>query len=500
MLPVYLLAFSSGFLSLSQEILWIRLFSFVNHSLPQAFAFVLLFYLLGIALGAHFGKNLSQGSPAALWELSGYVLVLASFFDFLLPWYYVLLAQSGIQILCGGFAILLTAFLKAVIFPIAHHLGTPSSSPIGKAVSRVYVANIFGATLGPLLTGMFLLAIFTTQQCFMLFAILSMALGLYCLQPTISRWRLLNASFLAILVLSFVFVPKASLLMRLAATPETALRQLIETPQGIISIYADDKEGDKIFGGNVYDGRTNLDPLINSNILERIIILAALHEQPKRVLMIGLSIGSWLKILTSFPGVEQIEVVEINPGYLQAIKAYPRQQTALLDPRVHIHIDDGRRWLKNHSEKNFDLVIMNTTYHWRAYLSNLLSQEFLNLIKQRMNEHALFAYNTTSSLDAFKTATTVFPHAYLYRNFVIAADFDWRKKLLAPLAEKKLLALSLDGKPLFPRGKEKIARAFLALSVVTIENAAAQHPQAQLEVITDDNLLTEYKHGRSLFN
>ena len=38
---VYLIAFFSGFLSLGQEIIWMRLISFVGMSVPQTFSFTL---------------------------------------------------------------------------------------------------------------------------------------------------------------------------------------------------------------------------------------------------------------------------------------------------------------------------------------------------------------------------------------------------------------------------------------------------------------------------
>jgi len=46
------LSFLIGFLSLSEEILWVRTVSFAYHTLPPTFSFVLVCYLVGIALGA----------------------------------------------------------------------------------------------------------------------------------------------------------------------------------------------------------------------------------------------------------------------------------------------------------------------------------------------------------------------------------------------------------------------------------------------------------------
>lgn len=495
-----LLSFCVGFLSLSLEILWIRLFSFANHSLPQAFAFVLATYLLGIAFGARIGKHVCE-SALNLWLVSGVVLVISSVADVMLPWLYVQSVQTQATLWIGGSLILLTALLKAILFPIAHHLGAPSTSAhAGRGVSRVYVANIMGATLGPLFTGFVLLSLLTTQQCFIVCALLTFLLALYCLQTLIRPAILLAGTAPLLLLFVGLLSLNSHLLIAKASATLPDLRRVIENQYGIITIYKDAKYGDIIAGGNVYDGRTNLDPVLNSNGLNRVIVLSALHANPEKVLMIGLSIGSWLKIVTSFPGVKQIDVMEINPGYLQAMQDYPRQLSALDDTRVHVYWDDGRRWLKAHPEVKYDMIIMNTTYHWRAYTSALLSQEFLTLVRKHMNTNAVMTYNTTESLDAFKTATRVFKHAYLYGNFVIAADFDWRKKLNTPAAAKTLSALMLDGKPLFPKHSDKVIQAFLTQTLIPLAAIAPLYEVLgrQVEVITDRNLISEYKYGKKL--
>lgn len=500
MYAAYFISFSTGFLSLGLEVLWVRLFAFTNHSMPQAFAFVLATYLVGIAIGAQLGKLFCHSSRN-LWLVSGVTLMISSCADWLSPWVYAAFAHTDWQIGCGGLLIVLTAALKATIFPIVHHLGTPRlGSSIGRAVSRVYVANILGATLGPFFIGVLLLSVFTTQQCFLVCAGCTFLLAEYCLL-SISRLAILGVSLVAAWVaLSVSSVLDSSLLMSIVADPLGTVKQIVENQYGIVMVYHGDGS-DVVTGGNVYDGRTNLDPVVNSNGINRILIMSALHSHPQRVLIVGLSIGSWLKIMTTFPDVRHIDVIEINPGYLKAIQAYPRQASALSDPRVHLHIDDGRRWLKTHTNNSYDMVIMNTTYYWRAYTANLLSYEFLSLIKQHMRTNAVMAFNSTWSIDALKTATVVFNHAYLYDNFVIAADFDWRHKLHDKAAVQRLASLRMDGELLFPPHSEVVIAGYLQRPITTLNSIEATSSKLgrQFEVVTDRNLITEYKYGWRLW-
>lgn len=500
-LPCFL-SFIIGFLSLSQEILWMRLFSFTNHSIPQAFAFVLVVYLVGIASGAAMGSKVCRHFYH-LWTISGIILLIASFFDVIGPWCYAYLSHHDHQIGIGAVFIFLTAACKAVIFPIAHHLGTPADNhQMGRAVSKVYVANIIGATLGPIVVGLIWLNYITTQQAFIVCAAGTFSVSMLCLN--LHRTTQSVTFLLSAILFSFLLTRDPSWLIKTIAQTGPKLVHIIENRYGIVTIYQGDHGDDIVFGANVYDGRTNLDPVINSNWINRVIILSALHDKPKKILMIGLSIGTWLKLLTSFPSVEHIDVVEINPGYLDAMKYYPRQHSALLDHRVHLKIDDGRRFLRTHPDKKYDLIIMNTTYYWRAYTTNLLSFDFLTLLKTQMEPHAILAYNSTGSMDAFHTATHVFSNAYLYQNFIIASDDDWRQKLLDPASIQKIASLKLDGKPLYPKGSDQLIAMHLHIRLISIKEMNDLYEVffpitgRHLELITDANLITEFKYGHRL--
>src|SRR4051794_5939120 len=80
-----LLSFAIGVLSLGTETLWVRTFSFLGRSTPQALSVVLGIYLFGIAfgalLGARFCRNYNTQTLTDILSssvLSGSVVVLAS--------------------------------------------------------------------------------------------------------------------------------------------------------------------------------------------------------------------------------------------------------------------------------------------------------------------------------------------------------------------------------------------------------------------------------------
>src|SRR6202041_1913282 len=110
-------------------------------------------------------------------------------------------------------------------------------------------------------------------------------------------------------------------------------------------------------GNGVYDGFFNVDPLHDVNLVVRAYALSFFHPAPKRILMIGLSSGSWAQILANHPEAESLDIVEINPGYVQLIPKYSCVASLLQNSRVHIYVDDGRRWLLAHPEAHYDVIV-----------------------------------------------------------------------------------------------------------------------------------------------
>jgi predicted membrane-bound spermidine synthase len=499
------LSFTIGLLSLGAETLWIRTFSFQNSSIAKAVPFMLGIYLLGIALGAAIGARTCKRERdfASVLEVS---LLCGAVAISLGPAILAASLKFGISTTVAKGLSASLAFVPAclfsICFPICHQIGTTIGVGItGRSMSQVYAANIAGSAIGPLFANFVLLQWGTTQLAFALLGLLAAAAATAVALITTPRaWLRAGRISCAIITVASVFAaakPNNWLVSSLSSLRDP-IRHVVETRQGTAVSYREDKDGDVIFGGNVYDGRTNLDPRINSNGINRVLVLAALRPKPERVLIIGLSIGSWSYLITGFPRVQRIDIVEINPGYIDLMRDYPAQQGALADPRVRLTIGDGRKFLRLASEGTYDLVVMNTTFNWRSYTSLQLSQEFLSLVRSRMAPGGLFAFNTTGSADALYTAVSVFAHAYLYDNFAICGDFDWRLNLDKPSAVDELLNVLPGERILMTSADRPMLREYLSRTHTATLAEVAATTGRPLELITDRNLLTEYKYGRPL--
>lgn len=492
-------AFFVGLLSLSQEILWTRLVAFAYQTKPQAFALVLCFYLVGIALGAAVGRiACNRGYP--LLFFSGAILLVSALADVATPLLYTLVHGTGLGLLVLCSSIVLTAALKSVLFPIVHHLGSNDvTSKKGVSFSRVYLANVLGSALGPLLTGLVLLDYCSLQDSFVIVGACTAALGCFVLMAEKRRyWSSMGAAQAAsiplLLLMPNVLIPA---LATEGAEAGGALL-VLENRSGIIHTRADGA-GDIVYGNNVYDGRISTDLRRNSNGIHRAYALAAMHAQPRSVLVIGLSGGAWTKVIASFPTVERIDVVEINPGYLSLISRYEEVSDILSDSRISYNINDGRRWLHLHKNEKYDLIVMNSIHHWRANATNLLSIEFMRLARDHLNERGIFYFNSTSSPEAFNTASKVFRHAFRYENFVAASDTDFRKGFV----ENRYRYEQIKGErsPLFDLSNPHDRLAIQSIYDVPFTDVAEAQRAAkrEVEIVTDDNMIVEYRYGIGFF-
>jgi len=196
----------------------------------------------------------------------------------------------------------------------------------------------------------------------------------------------------------------------------------VENRSGIITVTADRQ----VFGNGMYDGRFNTNLKHDANGIVRPYSLSLFHPAPRDVLMIGLSSGSWAQVIANNPNVASLTTVEINPGYVSLIAKEPEVASLLVNPKVRIVADDGRRWLRANPGRRFDAIVSNTTWYFRSNVSNLLSVEFLELIKQHLNPGGIFFYNTTNSARVRRTGCLVFADGARFLNHMVVSDMPIR--------------------------------------------------------------------------
>jgi spermidine synthase len=87
----------------------------------------------------------------------------------------------------------------------------------------------------------------------------------------------------------------------------------------------------------------------------------ATNPDIKRVLVIGAGDGGTVRELCRYPGVEHIDMVEIDKLVVDVcLEFFPTTTISLNDPRVHIFYEDGLKFVRSRVNE-YDLIIVDST-------------------------------------------------------------------------------------------------------------------------------------------
>jgi spermidine synthase len=354
--------------------------------------------------------------------------------------------------------------------PLLCQVAVAADNNSGRNVSVIYVSNILGSVLGSLGIGFVAMQHFGLRDVSIGLGILSALAGGTVLLAGKEKLSLPRVASLGAVVAAIIIivscVPLYSLLYErliFGAREEgrISFAHIVENRNGMIGVTREDA----VFGGGVYDGYFNVNPLHDVNLVVRAFALSAFHAAPKHILVIGLASGSWAQVFANHPQVESLDIVEINPGYLQLIAKYPAVSSLLQNPKVHVYVDDGRRWLLAHPSAHYDVIVANTTYHWRDHSTGLLSAEYFRLVRPHLNPGGVYYFNTTESDETMVTALSVFPFGLRVINFLVVSDSPIRIDSQRWLSE--LRRYNIDGKAIFNAGDpiaEKTLNAYSLLA------------------------------------
>lgn len=119
---------------------------------------------------------------------------------------------------------------------------------------------------------------------------------------------------------------------------------------------------------------------------------AAVHPALHSALLISYGLGNTASSLTQLSSLREIHVVDISRDIIRhADVAYPGAANPLRDPRLRVHIDDGRFYLQA-SAQRFDLITSEPPPPRAPGVIGLYTEEYFRLIRERLNEGGLATY------------------------------------------------------------------------------------------------------------
>ncbi|MDR2591436.1 MAG: polyamine aminopropyltransferase [Chitinispirillales bacterium] len=189
----------------------------------------------------------------------------------------------------------------------------------------------------------------------------------------------------------------------------------------------------------------------------------ACHPNPRSILVVGGGDGGILREALKYPGVERVELAELDGGVVNFSKKYLTDVHGgcFDDPRVKVNITDGRKFTEDHPGE-FDVIIMDMTDPFGPS-TMLYTKEFYRIAKRAMRDNAgVYIMHSESPVVrpvAFaciqKTLSSVFKHVnplYMYiQMYAVLWSITMASDRVNPSAvkpaaiDKKLAKLGIKG-------------------------------------------------------
>jgi spermidine synthase len=426
--PAFVLAASGavGFAFFLMELVWYRMLGPLLGGTVFTFGIILAVALFGIGLGgacySFFGseKEPTLGGFALTCLLEAFFIALPYALGDSIASVALLLRPLGQMRFAGlvlgwtivtAIVVLPAAFMAGVQFPMLIALLGRGRDRVGSHTGLAYAANTGGAIAGALAGGFGLLPALTVLGSWRLVAwlltILGVAAGLSILRRSTSWFIPLSSVFLGAIVIFLLEAEGPTAIWRhgqigVGRAPPMALgsrnnyRQWTNMVRRAIKWEKDGEESTVGLDGRmgwafIVNGKSDGHSRIDAPTQVMVGLLGALfHPNVKKAMVIGLGTGSTAGWLGALPGIERVDVAELEPAVLHVAEVSSiLNQDALNNPRVHITIGDARETLLT-SHDTYDIIASEPSNPYRAGVASLYTKEYYQAIRNRLSQDGIF--------------------------------------------------------------------------------------------------------------
>lgn len=409
-------AFLAGGILLALEVVWFRFLLLFIWGTSIAFAVMLAVVLLGIALGGLTASVLLTHRPAAhrlapVLALAAGVFTAAPYFLFREGFGVVPSdAMVGVQSVELTFGLTLgltfpTSFLSGVLFTLIGRALREEIPHETVATATLTVANTLGAMLGSLLGGFVLLPFLGVERSFFVLSTLYVLVAASAAAAVFDNVRahlkelaVVGGVLLLCLVL-FPFGLMENFYLPLITGPyRDEGAQIVAVREGrteTATYLRENRWGEPYAYQLVTNGHSmsGVNPPSKRYMSLFAQWLLALRPDAERALLISYGVGTTAAALTDCPSLKSIDVVDISSAIVELsldVAIFPDDHP-LEDPRVQVHIEDGRFFLQSTDQK-FDVITGEPPPPKNAGIINLYTKEYFRVMRDRLTPGGLVTY------------------------------------------------------------------------------------------------------------
>lgn len=397
-------AFASGALVFSCEVLFFHLLVLVVGTSAYAFGIILFVFLVCLFAGASLAPLVARrfGQLALASSLGATALALALTIPLWddLPALFrglggTITSFEGREAMRAGAAFAALAVpttLMGLSFPLLLQRAA-TESDVGRLVGRLTAINTVGSVLGSLAAGYVVLPMLGSQRSLLAvtiaFAVCALLVALSRAASISPRLRFAPAVLALVAIVVGVSRPAWDLdeltggyhVYFDAGRGAERIVFVAEEVQGGVTTVTEKDGVHTLLTNGKFQGNDGGEVDAQRFFAHYPSLFVQRHE---RALVIGLGTGTTLGTLAAYP-YAKIDVAEISPTIVRAARAYfgAVGAAALDDPRVSLHLADGRNHLLV-TDARYDLVGIELTSVWFAGASSLYSREFYQLVASRL--------------------------------------------------------------------------------------------------------------------
>jgi len=409
---IALAATGAGAILLALEVVWFRFLHLYVHSGSAAFACMLAVVLAGIGAGGVVGGALLRRRPEAWRHAPGLALAAGVLTAALYAAFSPLTAALGLGVVgradpaavIGRAAVLAfpVALLSGVLFPLLGVGLAREVRPEIRAAGLLTLGNTVGAAAGSLLAGFVLLPALGVERSLFALALAYGAVAL-CARPvergvgSVARWAPRGAWAAALLLFPFGAFEAQHLRVPVERWHGGTDFEIVDVREGRTEtavLVLRRRAGEPLHHFLLTDSFAMSGTSTFSRRYMKLFVYwpLALRPEPQSALLISYGVGSTAAALVETPSLETIDVVDVSRDILELSgRIFAPRENPLRDPRVRVHVQDGRHFLQL-SRERYDLVTAEPPPPKNAGIVNLYTREYFALIRERLAEGGVATY------------------------------------------------------------------------------------------------------------
>lgn len=408
-LAILAAAFLCGANLLALEVVWFRFFLLFTPALSWNLALMLAVVLAGIASGGLAAGRLCRWQPRAMQvapvAVAASGAAVALLYSGLVALWPRLPGVSPIDVYV--YLMFPVSFLSGAIFTLLGSSLEGRGLPPTVATGRLAGSNTAGGAIGSVIGGFALIPLVGIETSFRWialsygFAAVLAAVGLASIGALRGRRLVLTAAVYALALASF----PSGALPGLLSLPGSVRTHLEERGYELVAFREAVTETLQYFRKSVFGETlhtilvTNDHPMAGTMVSNRRYMKAyvywsiAMNPASRNALLISYGVGGTARALADTPGLETIDIVDTSSAVLEMSRIiYPQPgELPLDDPRVRVHVEDGRFFLAT-TERRFDLITGEPPPPRHAGVGNLYSQEYFELVRSRLRPGGVVTY------------------------------------------------------------------------------------------------------------